>query len=96
MGVYVDSSILVKLYATEPNSPVADALVLGFPAPLPLTHIQELEIRNALRLKQGRGERQELKAEGKRFSRVFKASAAARRSRASGRNSPTKIICPWT
>ncbi len=52
MGVYVDTGILVKLYVKEATTPQAIALVLGFPAPLPLTHIQELEIRNALRLKQ--------------------------------------------
>jgi len=56
MGAYVDSSVLVKLYVTEPNSHVADALVRRLSAPTPLTHIQELEIRNAVRLKQGRGE----------------------------------------
>lgn len=51
-GVYIDTGILVKLYATEANSYVADALVFSFATPLPLIHFQELEIRNALRLKE--------------------------------------------
>lgn len=55
-GVYVDTGILVKLYVKETTTPQAIALVLSFPAPLPLTHIHELEVCNALRLKQGRGE----------------------------------------
>jgi len=55
-GVYIDSGILVKLYATEINTPEAISLVFSFTTPLPLTHFQELEVRNALRLKQGRGE----------------------------------------
>lgn len=56
MGPYIDTSILVKLYATEANSLAADDLVLTFDTPLPLTLLQELELRNALRLKQARGE----------------------------------------
>ncbi len=56
MGVYLNTGILVKLYARETTTPQAIALVRLFSTPLPLTHFQELEIRNALRLKQGRGE----------------------------------------
>jgi predicted nucleic acid-binding protein len=55
-SAYVDTGILLKLYASETNSAEADAIVAGFTGPLPLTHIQELEVRNALRLKHGRGE----------------------------------------
>lgn len=55
-GAYIDTGILLKLYATEANSHEADALVASFDTPLPLTHFQELEVRNALRLKQGCGE----------------------------------------
>lgn len=62
-GAYVDTGILLKLYAEEANSAEADALVLSFSGPLPLTHFQELEIRNALRLKQGRGELTEREVE---------------------------------
>lgn len=53
---YLDTSLLVKLYATEINSQEADAVVLGLGTPLPLTPLQTLEFRTALRLKQGRGE----------------------------------------
>lgn len=48
---YVDTGLLVKLYVPEPNSPGAIRLVLGYPAPLPLTEWQELELRTALRVK---------------------------------------------
>jgi predicted nucleic acid-binding protein len=61
-GVYIDSGILVKLYATEVNTPEAISSVSCFTTPLPLTHFQELEVRNALRLKQGRGELTEREA----------------------------------
>lgn len=53
---YVDTSLLVKLYVREPESPQAIALVLSFNTPLPLTHLQQLELRNALRLKRARDE----------------------------------------
>ncbi len=62
MGVYIDTGILVKLYVKEPNSLQAIALATGFPTPLALTPFQELEIRNAVRLKQSRGELTELEA----------------------------------
>lgn len=55
-GIYFDSGILVKLYVGESNSQVADAMVLGLSDSIPLTHLLELEIRNALRLKCARGE----------------------------------------
>ncbi len=61
-GAYIDTGILLKLYAKESTSPQAIALVVGFEIPLPLTHFQELEIRNVLRLKQGRGELTEKEA----------------------------------
>ncbi|RRJ96107.1 PIN domain-containing protein [Opitutaceae bacterium TAV4] len=55
-STYVDTGILLKIYATESNSREADEIVLRTAPPLPLTHIQELEIRNAIRLKHSRGE----------------------------------------
>lgn len=61
-GVYIDTGILVKLYVKEVNTPEAIALVASLNEPLTLTVFQELEIRNALRLKQGRGELTELEA----------------------------------
>ncbi len=56
VGAYFDSGILVKNYCRELTSPEAIALILVEPPPLPLLHLQEAEIRNALRLKLFRGE----------------------------------------
>lgn len=56
IGTYIDSGILVKTCVKEETSPEAVALVLRTQSPLPLTHFQELEIRNAIRLKHSRGE----------------------------------------
>jgi len=53
---YADSGVLAKLYVLEPDSPEAVHLVSSFAPPLPLTHLQALEVRNALRLKICRGE----------------------------------------
>ncbi len=55
-STYVDSGILVKIHVKETTSPEAIRLVLRTAPPLPLTHFQELEIRNAIRLKYSRGE----------------------------------------
>src|SRR5438477_8480658 len=49
--VYFDSAIVAKLYTAESNSAQAAALVSGYGAPYCLTAWQELEVRNALRLK---------------------------------------------
>ena len=65
MEAYFDSSILVKAYCPEPNSSEALDLILAEAAPLSLTHLQEAEIRNALRLKVFR---QELSAPGLKIS----------------------------
>lgn len=54
--VYFDSAIVAKLYTAESNSAQAAALVSGYRAPYFLTPWQELEVRNALRLKVFRGE----------------------------------------
>ena len=56
MKAYFDSAVLVKLYVTEPNSPEAVKWVRRYEAPLIFTPLQELEIRNAIRLKAARGE----------------------------------------
>ena len=56
MTAYADSGVLAKLYVLEPDSPEAVHLVSSFAPPLPLTHLQALEVRNALRLKAFRGE----------------------------------------
>ncbi len=51
MNAYFDSGVLVKSYCLESNSPEAISLIDGEPLPFPLTHLQEAEVRNALRLK---------------------------------------------
>ena len=51
MNAYFDTGILVKNYCPEPDSPAAVALLRAEDAPLPLTHFQEAEFRNAVRLK---------------------------------------------
>jgi predicted nucleic acid-binding protein len=51
VGAYVDAGVLVKSYVAEANSPAALALLEAEALPLPLTHFQEVEIRNAIRLK---------------------------------------------
>lgn len=56
MTAYADSGVIAKLYVLEPNSSAAAHLVSPFAPPLPLTHLQALEVRNALRLKAFRGE----------------------------------------
>jgi hypothetical protein len=56
MNTYADSALLVKAYCPEATSAQAIALIRQATPPLPLTHLHELEIRNALRLKRHRGE----------------------------------------
>jgi predicted nucleic acid-binding protein len=56
MTPYFDTGVLVKAYVPEANSSDADALIRRMTPPIPLTHLHELEIRNALRLKRNRKE----------------------------------------
>ena len=51
VGAYFDSGVLVKNYCHELNSADAISLILAEQPPLPLVHLQEAEVRNALRLK---------------------------------------------
>ena len=51
MSAYLDSAILIKLYVPEPNSPDAAALAEKHGAPLVFTHLQDNEVKNAIRLK---------------------------------------------
>ncbi len=56
MSAYFDSGVLVKLYCLEADTPEAVKLVERSRPPLALTQWQEIEIRNALRLKLFRDE----------------------------------------
>jgi predicted nucleic acid-binding protein len=56
MDAYFDSAIIVKLYVQEANSPDAIRLVGAYVAPYALTQWQELEVKNAIRLKAFRAE----------------------------------------
>jgi predicted nucleic acid-binding protein len=51
MDAYFDSAIIVKLYVKEATSPDAIRLVGAYAAPYALTQWQELEVKNAIRLK---------------------------------------------
>ena len=51
MRVYLDSSAIVKLYVPEVESPSVAAYVRGLKEPLPFSHLHEIEVKNALRLK---------------------------------------------
>ena len=56
MDAYFDSAIIVKLYIQEAASPDAIRLVSAYRAPYALTQWQELEVKNAVRLKAFRAE----------------------------------------
>jgi predicted nucleic acid-binding protein len=51
MTAYFDSGVLTKLYCMEADSQKAASIVEHYDPPYPFTHWQEIEIRNALRLK---------------------------------------------
>ena len=51
LRVYLDSSAIVKLYVPESETPSVAAYVRGLKEPLPFSHLHEIEVKNALRLK---------------------------------------------
>jgi predicted nucleic acid-binding protein len=56
LNTYFDTGVLVKAYVFEPGTGKVLALIRQTKPPIPLTHLHRIEIRNALRLKCGRGE----------------------------------------
>lgn len=56
MKVYFDSSILVKLYYPEPESTQVEAFVKQHRVIIPFTYFHNLEINNAIQLKEYREE----------------------------------------
>ena len=66
--VYLDSSAIVRLYAPQADTPFVAAYVRGLKSPLPFTHLHEIEVKNALRLKVFRRE-----ADSRRVLRSIRA-----------------------
>lgn len=56
MRTYFDTSVLLKSYLPEPGTAEVLTLLRQQAPPFPLSHLLELELRTAIRLKHGRGE----------------------------------------
>ncbi len=56
METYFDTSLLLKAYLLEAGTREALSIIQAEAPPAPFSHILELELRTAIRLKQGRGE----------------------------------------
>jgi predicted nucleic acid-binding protein len=51
LSLYLDSSAIVKLYVPEAETASLAAYVRRLKEPLPFSHLHEIEVKNALRLK---------------------------------------------
>ncbi len=56
MPTYFDTSIVLKCYVSEADSPAAVEIVQANKSSIPFSHILEIELRTGIRLKHGRGE----------------------------------------
>lgn len=56
MKTYFDTSILLKTYVPEAGTPEALAILREQETPSPFSHLLEIELRTAIRVKHGRGE----------------------------------------
>ncbi len=56
MKTYFDTSLLLPTYLAEPGTETALEIIRAESPPAPFTHLLELELRNAIRMKHGRGE----------------------------------------
>lgn len=77
MKVYFDTGILLKSYVFEADSPQAIALIDAAGEPVVFSHVHQLEIPNAIRLKRFRGEI--TKQEETKAIRAFQADIDAQR-----------------
>jgi len=55
-STYIDSSLFVKSFVFEKNSPAAIKIIEAVGEPFLFSHLHEIEIPNAIRLKRFRGE----------------------------------------
>lgn len=53
---YFDTSLILKSYVPEAGTEVALAILREHSGPFPFSHLLELELRTAIRMKHGRGE----------------------------------------
>ena len=56
MQTYFNTSILIKIYVREVNTPAALEIIRVDKNPIPFSHILEIELRTGIRLKHGRAE----------------------------------------
>ena len=56
MNAYIDTALFVKAFVLETDSPETIRLLEQVGEPFPYSHLHELEIPNAIRLKRFRGE----------------------------------------
>lgn len=77
MTTYIDTALLVKSYVLESDSPQTIRLLEEIGEPFAVSHLHDLEIPNAIRLKRFRGEI--TKAQEHTAIRTFKADMDAGR-----------------
>lgn len=77
MNAYIDTAFFVKAFVLEADSPQAIALLEKIGEPFAYSHLHELEIPNAIRLKRFRGEI--TKAQESTALRAFRADVDAGR-----------------
>lgn len=77
MSTYIDTSIFVKSFILEPDSPAAVEIIEASGEPFAFSHLHEIEIPNAIRLKRFREEITQ--AEEMAALRAFEADVANRR-----------------
>ena len=65
---YADTGMLIKSYVEEVNSCLADSILCSMGAPFFYSHLHEIEIPNAIRLKVFRGEISQAQSETALFA----------------------------